>query len=207
MQPVQDLTVEDRVSRTQYQYTARGRRREGARRLGTAARREASADPGAARRRERRSRTRGSRPACVLDRTTASRFGITPQMLDDALYDAFGQRQVSTMFTELNQYRVVLETQPNFQQQPRGLEERIPALDRRRRRSARRVHADPDEQRAARDQPPGSVPRRHDLVQPRAGRVARRGRARHRQSAGRSSAFPTASRPSSRGRRPRSALR
>ncbi|MDQ2979673.1 MAG: efflux RND transporter permease subunit, partial [Acidobacteriota bacterium] len=57
----------------------------------------------------------------ILDRTTASRLGITPQMLDDALYDAFGQRQISTMFTQLNQYRVVLETQPGFQRGPDDL--------------------------------------------------------------------------------------
>src|SRR5439155_14403 len=57
----------------------------------------------------------------VLDRTTASRLGITPQMLDDTLYDSFGQRQVSTMFTQLNQYRVVLEAHPSFQAAPDDL--------------------------------------------------------------------------------------
>src|SRR5436189_1007321 len=53
-----------------------------------------------------------------MDRNTAARFGITPQMIDDTLYDAFGQRQISTMFTQLNQYRVVLEAQPDFQRRP-----------------------------------------------------------------------------------------
>jgi multidrug efflux pump len=57
----------------------------------------------------------------VMDRTTASRLGITPQNLDDSLYDAFGQRQVSTIFTQLNQYRVVLETQPSFRDHPDDL--------------------------------------------------------------------------------------
>jgi len=57
----------------------------------------------------------------TLDRTTASRLGITPLDLDNSLYDAFGQRQVSTMFTQLNQYRVVLETQPSFQDHPDDL--------------------------------------------------------------------------------------
>ena len=57
----------------------------------------------------------------ILDRTTASRLGITPHDLDDTLYDAFGQRQISTMFTQLNQYRVVLETQPGFQDSPDDL--------------------------------------------------------------------------------------
>ena len=51
-------------------------------------------------------------------RCGGSRFGITPQMIDDTLYDAFGQRQVSTMFTQLNQYHVVLEVEPQFQQDP-----------------------------------------------------------------------------------------
>ena len=51
----------------------------------------------------------GLQARVVIDRDTASRLGITPQMIDDALYDAFGQRQISTMFTQLNQYHVVLE--------------------------------------------------------------------------------------------------
>jgi multidrug efflux pump len=56
-----------------------------------------------------------------IDRATASRLGITPQMVDDALYDSFGQRQISTMFTQLNQYRVVLETTPTFRRSPADL--------------------------------------------------------------------------------------
>ncbi len=56
-----------------------------------------------------------------IDRKTASRLGITPQMLDDTLYDAFGQRQISIMFTQLNQYRVVLEIDPAFQSNPDSL--------------------------------------------------------------------------------------
>src|ERR1051325_3644420 len=51
----------------------------------------------------------------MIDRDTASRFGITPQNIDDTLYDAFGQRQVSTIFTQLNQYHVVLENRPQWQ--------------------------------------------------------------------------------------------
>ena len=60
----------------------------------------------------------GSQVQLVIDRDTASRLGITPQMIDDTLYDAFGQRQISTMFTQLNQYHVVLEVEPEFQTQP-----------------------------------------------------------------------------------------
>jgi multidrug efflux pump len=57
----------------------------------------------------------------VIDRDTASRLGISPQAIDDTLYDAFGQRQVSTMFTQLNQYHVVLEAAPGFQDSPDDL--------------------------------------------------------------------------------------
>ena len=64
------------------------------------------------------SRTKGLQSFLTIDRTTASRLGITPQIIDDTLYDAFGQRQVSTMFTQLNQYRVILEVKPDFQQNP-----------------------------------------------------------------------------------------
>ena len=53
-----------------------------------------------------------------IDRATASRLGITPQMIDDALYDAYGQRQVSTIFTQLNQYHVVLELMAQFRRRP-----------------------------------------------------------------------------------------
>src|SRR5262249_31701931 len=55
------------------------------------------------------------------DRSTASRLGISAAMIDNTLYDAYGQRQVSTMFTQLNQYHVVLEVQPGFQKNPSGL--------------------------------------------------------------------------------------
>jgi multidrug efflux pump len=58
-----------------------------------------------------------------IDRNTASRLGITPQMIDDALYNAFGQRQISTIFTQLNQYRVVLEVKPEFRQDPAALQQ------------------------------------------------------------------------------------
>jgi multidrug efflux pump subunit AcrB len=54
----------------------------------------------------------------VIDRDTAARLGVTPQMIDDTLYDAFGQRQVSTMYTQLNQYHVVMEVAPRFQENP-----------------------------------------------------------------------------------------
>jgi len=65
---------------------------------------------------------KGLQAKLVIDRDTASRMGITPQMLDNALYDAFGQRQVSTMYRALNQYHVVMEVAPQYQQTPEALQ-------------------------------------------------------------------------------------
>ena len=110
MQPVQDLTVEDRVSRTQYQYSledADGRELSAwAPQLVDALRARAGAA-----RREQRPAGPGARHRAGHRPRTASRLGVSPQTIDNTLYDAFGQRQVSTMFTQLNQYRVVLEVQ------------------------------------------------------------------------------------------------
>src|SRR4029077_3956608 len=63
----------------------------------------------------------GLQASLSYDRQTAARLGISAQLLDDTLYDAFGQRQVSTMFTALNQYHVVMEVYPHFWQNPEGL--------------------------------------------------------------------------------------
>jgi len=65
----------------------------------------------------------GLQSTVEFDRRTASRFGISPQLIDNTLYDAFGQRQVSTMFTALNQYHVVMEVEPRFWQDPQFLKE------------------------------------------------------------------------------------
>ncbi|HKE57031.1 MAG TPA: multidrug efflux RND transporter permease subunit [Pyrinomonadaceae bacterium] len=65
----------------------------------------------------------GLQAGLVYDRETAARLGITPQMIDATLYDAFGQRQVSTMYTSLNQYHVVMEVAPEFWQSPEGLKQ------------------------------------------------------------------------------------
>jgi len=64
----------------------------------------------------------GLQLALTIDRDTAGRLGVTPQAVDDTLYDAFGQRQVSTMFTSLNQYHVVMEVDPQYWQSPTGLD-------------------------------------------------------------------------------------
>ena len=120
LQPLQDLTVEDRVSRTQYQYSIEDANAEEltdwSNRMLTEFRklpqlRDVASDQ----------QNRGLDAHLVIDRDTASRLGVTPQNIDDTLDDAFGQRQVSTIFTQLNQYHVVLEVQPNFAKNPDAL--------------------------------------------------------------------------------------
>ena len=117
MQPVQNITVDDRVSRTQYQYTLE--------------------DPDADELNDWTNRfvgrlkqlpeledvatdqqTGGLAVSLVIDRVTASRLGIAPTTIDNTLYDAFGQRQISTMYTQVNQYHVVLESEPSFRRTP-----------------------------------------------------------------------------------------
>ena len=66
---------------------------------------------------------KGLESMVVYDRRTAARFGISPQLIDNTLYDAFGQRQVSTMYETLNQYHVVMEAAPKFLQNPQTLRE------------------------------------------------------------------------------------
>jgi len=120
MQPVQDLTVESRVSRTQYQYSVED---ADASELAIWAPRLLQRLQSAPELRDVASDqlNNGLEASLVIDRDTASRLGILPQAIDDTLYDAFGQRQVSTMFTQLNQYHVVLEVDPQFQSDPDAL--------------------------------------------------------------------------------------
>jgi multidrug efflux pump len=120
MQPVQNITVDDRVSRTQYQYTledpdqnelnswtnqfvAKIKQLPGLEDVAT------DQQPG------------GLAVKLVIDRITASRLGIAPTTIDNTLYDAFGQRQINTMYTQLNQYHVVLESMPQYQIDPNKL--------------------------------------------------------------------------------------
>ncbi|MGA9527309.1 MAG: efflux RND transporter permease subunit [Terriglobales bacterium] len=121
MQPIQDITVDDRVSRTQYQYTledpdvnelnqwtdkflAQMKKMPEVEDLATD------------------QQTGGLAVSLNIDRVTASRLGIATSTIDNALYDAFGQRQISTMYTQLNQYHVILEALPNFQTSPDKLQ-------------------------------------------------------------------------------------
>ena len=121
LQPMQDLTVEDRVSRTQYQYTLEDADPKELGRWSPLLVEELQKLPGL-RDVSSDQQDQGLASLLVIDRSTASRLGITPQLIVDTLYDAFGQRQVSTMFTQLNQYRVVLEVMPEFQSGPQALQ-------------------------------------------------------------------------------------
>jgi len=122
MQPVQDLTVEDRISRTQYQYSLDAPDKTlldqwvpklQARLQQIPEVRDVASDL----------MNSGVGLQVVIDRDTAGRLGITPQNIDDALYDAFGQRQVSTIFTQSNQYHVVLEAGKQWQQNADALKD------------------------------------------------------------------------------------
>ncbi|HEX8879417.1 MAG TPA: efflux RND transporter permease subunit, partial [Candidatus Acidoferrum sp.] len=122
MQPVQDLTVEDRVSRTEFQYSLED---ADAKELSYWVPRfmdKLSAIP-AVRDVASDQLNQGLLASLVIDRDTASRLGVLPSAIDNTLYDAFGQRQVSTIYTQLNQYRVVLEVAPEFQQNPDSLKD------------------------------------------------------------------------------------
>jgi len=122
LQPVQDLTVEDRVSRTQFQYTLED---PDINELNTWTARllEQLRDAPQLQDVATDQQNGGAAAWLVIDRQTASRLGITPQAIDDTLYDAFGQRQISTLFTQLNQYHVILEALPEFQRNPGKLQD------------------------------------------------------------------------------------
>jgi len=120
MQPVQNITVDDRVSRTQYQFTLEdpdpielsdwtNRFVSRLKQLPDLEDVATDEQPG------------GLAVNLVIDRPTASRLGIAPTTIDNTLYDAFGQRQINTMYTQLNQYHVILESEPQFQLDPEKL--------------------------------------------------------------------------------------
>ena len=122
MQPVQDLTVEDRVSRTQYQYTLEDPDLNELN-LWTAKLIDKLKQIPELRDVATDQQNGGLAAALVIDRVTASRMGITPSAIDQTLYDGFGQRQVTTLYTQLNQYHVILETMPDFQKNPTKLQD------------------------------------------------------------------------------------
>ncbi len=120
MQPVQDITVDDRVSRTQYQYTLEDPDTDELNawtdRFVTQLKKLPELEDVAT------DQQTGARALqLAIDRVTASRLGIAPTTIDNTLYDAYGQREISTLYTQLNQYHVVLETAPEWQQDPKKL--------------------------------------------------------------------------------------
>ncbi len=120
MQPVQNISVDDRVSRTQYQYTLEdpdaNELNDWTNRFVSRLKQLPELEDVAT-----DQQTGGLAVSLVIDRVTASRFGIAPSTIDNTLYDAFGQRQINTMYTQVNQYHVVLESQPQFQLDPNKL--------------------------------------------------------------------------------------
>jgi len=121
MQPVQDLTVEDIVSRTEYQYSLEDPDPNELSRY-TAQFVDRLKDISQLADVASDLQTNGLGTSLSIDRQTAMRVGITASSVDSTLYDAFGQRQVSTLFTQLNQYHVILEVPPQFRQSPRNLQ-------------------------------------------------------------------------------------
>jgi multidrug efflux pump len=117
LQPVQDLTVEDRASRNQFQYTLEDSDQAEldtwTERMVVELRRQPELRDVAT-----DQQPRGLAENLVIDRATASRMNITPDQIDSTLYDAFGQRQISTLYTQFNQYHVILEASPEFQRDP-----------------------------------------------------------------------------------------
>jgi multidrug efflux pump len=120
MQPVQNITVDDRVSRTQYQYTLEDpdvneldswSNRFVAKLQQLPELEDVATDQ----------QTGGLTVSLAIDRVSASRLGIAPSTIDNTLYDAYGQRQINTMYTQLNQYHVILEAQPTFANDPQRL--------------------------------------------------------------------------------------
>ena len=120
LQAGQDLRIGGRQSNAQYQYTIQSDTLQDLVKWGPLLLQQMRKLPGFTDVNSDQ-QNNGLQASLVYDRQTAARLGLTPQMIDNTLYDAFGQEQVSTMYTELNQYHVVMEVDPKFWQSPQGL--------------------------------------------------------------------------------------
>jgi multidrug efflux pump len=120
LQPVQDVRVGGRAANAQYQYTLRSDDLDALVQWAPQLYRKLQTLPGLVDVNSDQ-QNRGLELALRIDRATGSRLGITQRVIDDTLYDAFGQRQVSTIYRRLNQYHVVMEVDPRFAQDPDGL--------------------------------------------------------------------------------------
>jgi multidrug efflux pump len=121
LQSAQDLTIGGRFGNAQYQYTLQSANLDDLNNWSPRLLQKLRTLP-QLRDQNSDQQDKGLQAKLVIDRDTASRLGITPETLDNALYDAFGQRQVSTMYRPLNQYHVVMEVAPQFQQTPEALQ-------------------------------------------------------------------------------------
>src|SRR5208283_3479555 len=117
LQPVQDLRIGGRISNALYQFTIQGENLAELNEWGIRVLQKLRTLPQLVDLSSDQ-QDKGLQATLMIDRATASRLGITPQLIDDTLYDAFGQRQVSITYTLLNQYHVVMEVEPRFWQQP-----------------------------------------------------------------------------------------
>ncbi len=184
MQPVQDLTIDSTVSRTQYQFVLQSAKPE-------------DFDTWVPRLMERLRKVpeivdvtsdlqgKGLSLYIKIDRDAAARFGITAASVDNVLYDAFGQRIVSTVYTQSNQYRVIYEVEPSMARSVAALSNLyLPGIGRQAGAPVGHRHLR-GALRAAPQRPAGTVPRHRHLLQPGAGRLARRGGRRHHGGAAR----------------------
>jgi multidrug efflux pump subunit AcrB len=121
LQPVQDVQIGGRGGNAQFQYTLQGDNIQDLLQWAPIVEQKLRAIP-ILRDVNSDLQNKGLQAGLVIDRDTASRLGLTPQAIDNALYDAFGQRQVSTMYKGINQYHVIMEIDPKFQQSPDALQ-------------------------------------------------------------------------------------
>jgi len=122
LQPVQDIRIGGRQSSAEYQYTLQAETTDDLTKYGPELLAELKKAPGF-QDVNTDQQNHGLQALLTYDRPTAARLGLTPQLLDNTLYDAFGQAEVSTIYTELNQYYVVMEVAPKYWQSPEGLKD------------------------------------------------------------------------------------
>ncbi len=180
LQPVQDIRIGGRQANAQYQYTLQGddlaelrawepRIRAALGQLPELT--DVNTD----------AQDKGLQTSLTIDRDAAARLGVTPSMIDATLNDLFGQRQVSTIYAQLNQYHVVMEAAPEYWQSPGYAEQRLCEHAGGRAGSVVRLCDVRTDQHAAGRQPPGPVRRVDDLLQPAGQRIAIAGDARRRR--------------------------
>ncbi len=121
LQPVQDIRIGGRPGNAQYQYTLQAETTADLQKYGPLLLQQMRHTPGFADV-STDQQNRGLQALLTYDRPTAARLGMTPQVIDETLYSAFGQSEVSTIYTQLNQYYVILEVAPKYWQSPEGLQ-------------------------------------------------------------------------------------